>query len=211
MKNIQNLKTEDFDSIYSTNASFGNIISNNATFSSLKDIAYSTLGNIFCENNLFSTYAFSDQLECSRIRSYQTGTIPSLTVINDLFITGGNIYSGYINTKSFFYTQSSQSNANGITLTASMVLSGLINRTTAGAGKTDTLDTATNFVSALSNINTGYVLRFIYFNNSSNNITLAGGTGCASINGSTTMTAGKCHEITIIFIDTSNYHVIIST
>jgi hypothetical protein len=91
-----------------------------------------------------------------------------------------------------------------------MVLSGLINRTTAGAGKTDTLDTATNFVSALSNINTGYVLRFIYFNNSSNDITLALGSGGVSINGSTTMTAGKCYEIRIVFTSTSAYYVIIS-
>jgi len=123
----------------------------------------------------------------------------------NLTCSAGNLITRGMKTMAEVNSNSTQSNANGITITPTLVLNGLLNRTSVNAGQTDTLDSASNFVSAFPQINTGYVLKFYYINGSSNNITLAGGT---SIQGETTLVAGNSYCITLIFTSTADYYVI---
>lgn len=67
--------------------------------------------------------------------------------------------------------------ANG-TITATMTTDGLVTRIAgATAGRTDTSDTGTNFDAMYTNADFGDSFEFIYSNQSTQTITLAGGTG----------------------------------
>lgn len=91
------------------------------------------------------------------------------------------------------------------TLTAAMIVSGLIRRAGApGAGFTDTTDTATNILTALganvSNYNgfsNGESFMLYYSNRSGQTATIAGGTG-VTVSGSTASTPTATNRIIII-------------
>lgn len=161
----------------------------------------------------YLSFASHNGLERMRVSNYVG--IGTSTASYLLDVSGGArineaLTSTYFKTSSNFFSTSNQSNTNGITLTASIVKGNFVNRTSANAGQTDTLDTASNFVSSLGSINTGYVLSFYYFNNSSNSITLALGTGGQSIRGTSTLSANNIYKIDLIFVSTSSYYVVVS-
>jgi hypothetical protein len=224
MKYLTNLKTENFDSIYATDASFGNLTSttntqanlilSSLTTANLLSTTSITSGSIkvngdgrFDSHDIYSSVLYSSYLVSGANLCSNTCTISNVLTTS---ITSGTLNANTLCKKAEVYAQTGQSNVNGITLTAAMISSGFIDRSSAGAGKTDTLDTATNFVSQFSFVNTGTVVQFYYYNNSSNNITIALGTGGVSINGSTTLTAGKVYDIRLVFVGTANYFVIIN-
>ena len=75
----------------------------------------------------------------------------------------------------------SNATAGALTITAAMVMAGILVRDCAGAGRTDTLATAANIVAAVPDAAVGDVLRLYIVNGSdaAETITLAAGSGGA--------------------------------
>lgn len=76
-------------------------------------------------------------------------------------------------------TPTSNATAGALTITAAMLLAGILVRDPNGAGRTDTLDTAANIVAAVPDAKVGDVIPLLIVNgaDAAEAITLAGGTG----------------------------------